>query len=356
MASRARRKKLTTRKLYRLWAELRFSAMAMRELRGPLLAFALVWALGAVLHWRFGAPVDGAPPSLGMAFFIAFQLLFIEHTGPLPAHPVGVALQYLLPFAGVVVLAEGLIKIGLQVFQKDAQQERWMRVLANSSRGHFILCGLGSVGFRILEELVGMGEQVFVIERNANSDLLPQARALGAEVLIGDARTEDLMRSLNVLGARAVIVATDDDLANMEIAMDVREIRKDIPIVLRLFDQRLAQKVKGSLGISATFSASKMAGPLFAAAALDPHVVGAHRVGDEVLVVMQITVLSGASLAGLTVAEVAARHRLTVLALHDAKGWAAQPAPNATLEAGREAQLLVAGHRTDEVHRLNGAR
>jgi Trk K+ transport system NAD-binding subunit len=99
-----------------------------------------------------------------------------------------------------------------------------------------------------------------------------------------------------------------------------------------------------------------MAGPLFAAAALDPHVVGAHRVGDEVLVVMQITVLSGASLAGLTVAEVAARHRLTVLALHDAKGWAAQPAPNATLEAGREAQLLVAGHRTDEVHRLNGAR
>ena len=194
---------------------------------------------------------------------------------------------------GIFLLAEGLIKVGITVFHKEEKQEVWMSILAKTSRDHIILCGLGTVGFRVLEELIDLGEQVFAIELDPDCPLLDQARQLGAEVIVGDARTRKMLHSLHIEAARAVIVATDDDLANLEIAMDVREIGKDVPIVMRLFDQRLAQKVRHALNIQVSFSTSRLAAPLLAAAALDNSVVGAHRVAGDVQVVLEITVAQG---------------------------------------------------------------
>lgn len=354
MPHQSQEQRIRERRLRRAWADLRFHASALRDLRGPLIALIVIWTLGTVVQRYFGAPPGGVNPTWNEAVFIAYNLLLVEHNVPLPANLVGELSHYLLPIAGVVVLAEGVIKLGIRTFKKEVQREKWMQVLASSSRGHVILCGLGTVGFRVLEELIGLGEQVFVIERNADSPLLDQARALGVEVCIGDARTENLLRSLNVEGARAVIVATDDDLANLEIAMDVREIRRDIPIVLRLFDQRLAEKVKGPLGIAATFSTSRTAAPIFAAAALDPGVVGAHRVGNDVLVVIEIIVKAGSTFERSALSTLTGSSRLTIVAIRRGQApWEPQPPGDARLKAGDGVQVMVHGHRVAEVHSLN---
>lgn len=330
-----------------------FRIVALKVLLFPLAALLVSGSIGAFLHRMFGAPPGGSQPSWQEAVYVSYNLFFLEHLAPLPAHPVGQAVQYLLPLLGIFLLAEGLIKVGITVFRKEENQEVWMKILAKTSRDHIILCGLGSVGFRVLEELISMERQVFAIELNPDCPLRDKARQLGAEVIIGDARAENLLRSMNIEQARAVIVATDDDLANLEIAMDVREIREDVPVVMRLFDQRLAHKVRHALGIEVSFSTSKLAAPLFAAAALDGSVVGAHRVAGEVLVVLELTVEQGSALDGERIGEAISLHRLTIVAHRSGGTWISQPELSAFLGAGDQIQVMVHGDRVAEVHALN---
>lgn len=339
----------------RLFAEAWFFLRGLRVLVRPTLGLLVTGTLGAtLLHLRGAAAVGAEPPTWGESFFASYALLMGEVGVELPMDPVAAAVLYLQPLVGILFLAEGVIKLGFTVFSKDDNTEAWVSILARSSHHHIILCGLGNVGYRILEELMRLGEQVFVIERRADAEFLDQARAIGAEVIIGDARTENLLRSLNVAEARAVIVATNDDLANLEIAMDIREMKVETPIVLRLFDQRLAQRVRGTLGIQVSLSTSQLAAPLFASAALTPGVVGTHRVGERLLVVVEVCVVPTGRLANRTVGELAAQGLTCVGLQVEGEPWVTQPPLDRTVEPYTRAQFLVDGAHAGRVRALNG--
>ncbi|MGH7171649.1 MAG: NAD-binding protein, partial [Gemmataceae bacterium] len=49
--------------------------------------------------------------------------------------------------------------------------------------GHIIICGLGTIGYRVVEELLRYGEQVVVIERDAHNRFVRAVRQLGAPVI-----------------------------------------------------------------------------------------------------------------------------------------------------------------------------
>lgn len=356
------RRRQRERLLWRARSEALFFGRAVRALLGPLLGLVLVTLVGAVLNRLFGAPPCDLPPCSGPptwdeAFFNSYSLLFLEHLEALPAHPVGQLVQYVQPLFGIFLLAEGVVKLGITVFRKQESAEAWMEILARASRGHIILCGVGTVGFRVLEELVRLGETVIAVERDEHSPFLDRARDLGAVVFVGDARAENVFRRLNLPAARAVIIATNDDLANLEIAMDVRKAREKVPVVLRLFDQELAHKVRDVLEVDVSVSTSSLAAPLFASSALDPSVVGTHRVGDELLVVSEQEVVAKSALDGAVLSGLNGAHRLTVVALkRGEEGWLSQPPPDTRLRAGDRVQIMISSHRMNEIHVLNQPR
>lgn len=340
-------------RLTRARAEAIFLLRAVRALSLTALALVVVTVLGAVVQHVYGAQPGHPPPSWEDAFFISYCLLLLEHLDRAPPHPLAQLVHYVQPFVGVLLVGEGLTKLGINLFRKQANARAWIEIMAKASRGHVILCGLGSVGFRILEELSAMQVPVFVVERNPDGAFVARARELGTEILIGDARAEGLLRSLNVLQARAVIVATDDDLANLEIAMDIREMSAQVPIVLRLFDQRLAQRVRATLGIEVSVSTSKLAAPLFATAALDRTVVNTHKVGDRTLVVMELRACG--ALAGRSAAELSRRHSLTVVGTtRGGSTWEVPPDPDRKLDPQDRIQVLVDGARIEEIRALGG--
>lgn len=329
---------------------------SLRVLAVPMLGLVLIWVIGAALHRLFGAAAGAPQPSWSAAFFNSYCLLFMEHITEVPEHWVGQLVQYVQPVLGVVLLLEGVLKLGLSVFRKDQNANAWVEIMASLQRGHIVVCGLGTVGFRVVQELQRIDEEVYVIERDPDGEFIERAKSLGAQVMQADARDEAALRRLNVTQARAVIVATDDDLANLEIAMNLRELNDQVPVVLRLFDQRLASKVRHTLGVEVSFSTSQLAAPLFASAALDPSVVGTHRVGDALLLVIDLEVSADGQLAGKTVGWVGQTQDLTVLARREGEGsWQPQPKPGARLSAGDHVQVLVASDRVAEVHALNGA-
>ena len=105
--------------------------------------------------------------------------------------------------------------------------------------GHIVVCGLGNVGFRIVEELRALGELVVVIEQDAGNTFIASTRRLGAAVLLGNAVVPEVLRQAHIESARAVIAATSNELLNLEIALLVREMTPKQRIVVRLTDPYL---------------------------------------------------------------------------------------------------------------------
>lgn len=342
----------------RLRAELVFFLRAMRVLVLPIAALLLLALLGTLTLRFLGAPPGGLDPTWSQAFFMSYSLFFLEFVAPLPSHGGGQMVFFIQPLLGVLLLGDGLLRLASTVLKKQQNQEVWLSILAESTRNHIILCGLGTVGFRVLQELHRLGHEVFAIERNKDNPFIERAQKLdGVHIYMGDARAENILKALHVDTARAVIIATDDDLANLEIAMDARELSQKAHIVMRLWDQRLATKVQSVLGVEVSVSTSKLAAPLFASAALDPSIVGVHRVGETLAVVMDLDVTPGSTLDGSTPLELLAGHQVSIVAVHTPEGvWRTPAPPETPLAAGDTIHVMVPSARVDEVHALNGGK
>ena len=129
--------------------------------------------------------------------------------------------------------------------------------------------------------------------------------------------------------ARALIACTDDDLTNVEIALDARDVRPDIRVVLRLFDERLAAKIQKGFDIQLAFSASSLAAPAFAAAAVDQSVKDSFYVGDRLYVHSRFFVPATSSLADISVWDLWGTYSVNTISFTDAGGeehWDPSPA------------------------------
>lgn len=148
-----------------------------------------------------------------------------------------------------------------------------------------ILCGLGHVGFRILELLAKLGERVTVVTQDTRSEWERAAQGMGARLIRGDVRDERLIDDAGLGTARALIAATDRDVTNLETALDAKKARPDLPIVVRLFDQSLASELTASFELRGAWAMSALAAPAFTAAALGESVVASFSwEGDTWLV------------------------------------------------------------------------
>ncbi|MCW3110844.1 MAG: hypothetical protein JWQ09_5350 [Segetibacter sp.] len=126
-------------------------------------------------------------------------------------------------------------------------------------KDHIIVCGLGRLGYFIVEELLIRKEKVIVIEKNEGSPHLSYFRSLGADIYIGDATLLRVLHDVNIGQARALFSVINSDSNNLEIGLNVRSIQPNIRLILRIYDEMMAQKIKEHLDIHLTLSASAIA-------------------------------------------------------------------------------------------------
>ncbi len=217
-------------------------------------------------------------------------------------------------------------------------------------QNHVILCGLGTVGYRVASELQRFDTQFTVVELDASGPFVGQITEQGIPVLFEDARKTDVLIKAGLERASAVIACTDNDLSNVEIALDAREVRPDIRIVLRLFDQGLASKIVNSFDIEAAFSASALAAPAFAAAAVDPSVQDSFYVGDVLFVHSTFWVPAASSLISESVWDLWGKYHVTTLSFTDASGVVTLH-PGPTVHVPPESRMAVVGPY-DQVQRV----
>ena len=307
MASSTRRPRTSPRplshKLLRLLRILYYATTHFgRRVLVPVLVVALYLVIATVLlRWdiqRAGEAIGDFQSTL----YGVYRQLFFEPVDGLPPRPIGRALTWLTPMVGVVLVAQGLVKAAATVFDEDARRRVWDAIMTDQMRGHIVVCGLGHVGYRVVEELRRLGEEIVALDVDEQGAFIEVVRGWGIPVHLGDARRDELLVKCGVGRAKAVVCATSNDLANLEIALDSKRMNPGVRVVMRMFDQRVAAKVGGALELDESFSTSALSAPLIAIQSTHDGVRSAYRVDDELRLTAEATI--GAKTAGSKVADV----------------------------------------------------
>jgi Trk K+ transport system NAD-binding subunit len=180
---------------------------------------------------------------------------------------------------------------------------------------HFVICGLGHVGYRIVELLHQIGETFVVVTRDVRPEWREIVEERAARFIIGDARLASCLQSAMVQSARAVIVVTDHDLINIEIALDIRRSSPEIPMIVRIFDRFLAHRVEREMHVRKVLSPALLTAPVFVAAARGEEMIRAFEIAGVRLNVCQVAIANVTASVGSSVGDFCDQHRLIALSL-----------------------------------------
>jgi len=332
-------KRNLSRDLHALGRDLR---VLFGKFRVSLIAFAILICVGTVMLRLFYVhPDSGMHISWTEALYATFMFIFAEIVLPFPRDHVLQVLFFLIPPVGLAIVADGVLRFGVALFNLSERKEAWQVAIASTYRHHIVVCGLGRIGYRVVNVLLRIGEEVIGVEQNPACQFLGELRQMKVPVLVGDARQREMLEQARVQEADAIVVCTQDDLTNLAIALEARELNPDIKVVLRMFDPVLADKVRKGFGIHTAFSTSALAAPVFAAAATRACIDYSFYVEDMLVNVAQVRVAAGSLLDGRTVAEVEKELDISVIMYKGLEVLDMHPAPEVRLHPGDTLVVLA---------------
>ena len=138
---------------------------------------------------------------------------------------------------------------------------------------HFLVCGLGQVGYRTVNLLRMLGHAVSVVTQATREDWIQELANSGVDIHLGDARQDAVLRAAGLDYTDAVLVVTSDDAINVQIALHIRRVNPDSRVIVRTFDTNLGQQIRSQLGIEDVVAIPEVAGPVLAANASSDQVL-----------------------------------------------------------------------------------
>jgi len=330
------------RRLRRLAREVRDTLILLRQFRGALIAFSLTVVSGGWLYFVLaqfaGAP---EPDSLAESLYGALSMIFLQTAFDFPSEWFLQVFFFVMPVLGLFILGQGIADIGVLLFNRQARGEAWQVAVADTYSNHIVLVGLGHLGFRIARALNDLDEPFVCVEQNPEAELMSAVREWHVPIIQGDALKHNVLRQAGLERAHTIVLATSDDIMNLQIAIHARAINPRVRTIVRLFDDDFAREVMKSFGITAAFSASALAAPAFAAAAADIEVVQSVMLGDRVLSLSRFTLGPASRLIGQTVQSVEHELDLSVVLLKRGKEADLHPNDARQFVAGDEVTIFA---------------
>jgi Trk K+ transport system NAD-binding subunit len=262
-------------------------------------------------------------------------------------------LFFLVPIVGLGAVADSLVRLGFLIFSRKQRLPEWQRMVASLYRNHFVVVGVGKVGYEVVRDLLALREPVVVVERpQADSMLIHELEELNVPVIRGDGRSRKVLEEAGVPRARAVVLATSDDLANLDAGLTARDLNETARIVLRLFDESLAAKVRSAFAIPA-ISTSRVSAPAFVAAATGRRLYQEFQLGGRTLHLVDLKVNPLGRLVGRTVGDLQAGHVANVV-MHSGEGAVnVNPGDDIRLQPGDEILVVAPLARLLELETQN---
>ena len=194
------------------------------------LIFLIISSLASFICGLVGFHIAGPEESLSTKLYLTLQLFTFESgnvDGPVP-----LSLDIARWLAPATTL--GSLFAAAHTYFHGV----WGRLRLLFARDHAIICGVGSKGSLLAEELVGKEGLLVVIEKDPANAALPFLRKKGAVVITGDAGFPDVLREARIQEAKTLVCLAGDDRTNLGIAMaaagQVDAGREDNPLQIHV--------------------------------------------------------------------------------------------------------------------------
>jgi len=198
---------------------------------------------------------------------------------PLDAGPAAKLVSNGIMFAGVAL--SGIFVAVMTTALTRAQWIAMQGLRQIRTRGHFVVCGTGNVGTRVIDFLLEQEKKLVVIDPTPSPATIEFSRNRVLELLTGDATSDTTLDLCNLKYARAVITLTDSDTANLEVALGARARNPQLPIVMRIQDDTFARSIARQFDFTETYSTSALSAPVFAGLSRFPGSRGRIAFGDD---------------------------------------------------------------------------
>jgi len=221
-------------------------------------------------------------------------------------------------------------------------------------RDHVIVCGVGSTGRHVVEELLVAKRDVVAIDRDTERLESLVARH-GDHVLhlVGDATEDEVLAQANLAHAGGLVAALANDKDNLYLVVSTRQVNPNLRVVARGSELRVLDKLRKA-GADHVVSPNYIGGMRMVSELLRPHAVrfvdDMLRDHDQNVRIGEVALPTGCNLAGKSLAECALRkeHGVGVLAVRR-PGGEYEYNPDGSLVLEDDMVLVVLG----PVHKVN---
>lgn len=209
-----------------------------------------------VVYWCARAFRNEKPTALRTALALApagefaFVLLALaQRQSPVPPEVLQVVLAgALLSMIATPLLLARMERIVLHFVESEWTQRAMalhtLAVKSMTTKGHVIVCGYGRSGQALAHFLER--EKIAVIALDSDPERVRQAAAAGDSVVFGDAARREVLVAAALARATAVVVSFADTPKALTILAHVREIRPELPVIVRTFDDADVAKLRAA--------------------------------------------------------------------------------------------------------------
>lgn len=329
-----------------LWRD---TSALWREFRVSLLTLLLVTIGGGYLYGLLNTLAGNPPIPLISLPYIMVELMVLESPIPTPTQPYLIVFWYLLPPIAVYIVGRGAVDFVRLFFNRSGRRSAWEEAVASTYRNHVIVLGIGHVGLRVARSLVRMGFEVVGIEQKLKPEVEDELSALGVPTIIADGRLLSTLEKAGLRAARALVICTADDFINLEIVMRVRDIQPDIRIVVRMWDNQFAKQLNRFMGVEAVLSASDLAAPAFAGAAVGIEITQTLTIHGVEYSMIKLQVAAGSFMDGATVDDLQTQNEMDIV-LHERDGEVdVHPNHDTRVQAGDTVVIFARHSRIIEI-------
>jgi voltage-gated potassium channel len=337
-----------------LAADMRDTLVLFSQFRASLVAFSLLIIGGGWLYFTLAQHSREAhPASLAEAIFLALSMIFLQANADFPNVWYLQIFFFLMPVLGLSILSQGAADFGALLFNRRARGEAWQVAVAATYSNHIVIVGLDHLGFRVARALHDLDESFVAIELKPDAELISQVQNWNVPIIQGDANKLEVLNNAGVDRAHTIIITTNDDTLNLQIAIHARAVNSNIRTIVRLFDDDFAREVQSSFGITAAYSASALAAPAFAAAAAGLDIAEAVTVNGRVLNMTHFAITPTSRLAGKTVGQLEDEFDASVVLLRRGRGANLHPDNDTMLAVEDQITVFAEAGTLHKLNRLN---
>ncbi len=170
---------------------------------------------------------------------------------------------------------------------------------AMPQQDHVVVIGLGRVGQRVVKLLQEFKQPVVGLNNTAlDANVLPNL-----PMIVGDFTAS--LKKARLPTAKSVLVATDDEMLNMEVGLMAHAANPTGGLVIRTFEQGLSNNLAQMLPDAQVLCAYALAAEAFAAAAFGENIASLFRLNNQTILVTEYYIKPDDTLHNLLLAEVA---------------------------------------------------